>query len=159
MKNSGIKILAFVVLSLSTACAQTSSASLKLLLSDRHKVPTFAELEKNYSSEDALVADLLELRLVDYPPFVSLRAEGLLLQYSDREDVISNLEEDLNHSERLGLARVIIRGLDKIKNSDAKHRFSLKAAELVSTNKILKSLKEGMENSSDPVVKRAILER
>lgn len=145
----------FFPLLMTSACAQ-SSAELKVLLSDRHQIPTLSELEKIYGSTDALVQDLLELRLVDFPPFVSLRAENLLLQYSDRNDVISSLEEDLDHEGRIGLARVIIRGLDQVKDNQAKARFASKAAKLVNTNDKLKSLKGSMENSSDAVVKKAI---
>lgn len=148
----------FLSLFLASACAQRSS-DLQASLSDRHKVPTINDLEKMYGSTEDLVKDLLLLRLVEFPPFVSLRAEALLLQYSDRKDVISSLEEDLDHNNRLGLARVIIRGLDQIKDTKAKVRFAEKAAELVNTNDRLRSLREGMENSSDPVVKKAILSK
>jgi hypothetical protein len=147
----------FCPLFISSACAQKKT-DLLLLLSDRHHVPGIESLQKNYSSTDELIEDLLRIRLTEYPPFAALRAEALLLEFSDREDVISHLEEDLEHPERIGLARVIIRSLDKVKNDDARARFAKKAARLVRTNETLKSLETSMEESPDPVVQKALKE-
>lgn len=145
------------LLLMTTACAQKKQ-DLLLMLSDRHQVPAAQDLEKHYTSIEDLISDLLELRLVDNPPFVALRAEELLIEYSDREDVVDVLEEDLEHPERKGLARIIIRRLDRVRDEDAKIRLSKKSAQLIRSNTFFTPLKEYMTKSSDPVVKSAILD-
>jgi hypothetical protein len=153
-------ILTFLMLCplfINSACAQKNT-DLLFLLSDRHHVPGIESLQKNYSSTDDLIEDLLLIRLTEYPPFAAIRAETLLIEFSDREEVVSHLEEDLEHPERTGLARVIIRNLEKVKNNDARSRFAKKAASLVRTNDTLKSLKSSLEESPDPVIQKAIKE-
>ncbi len=152
-----LSILTLTTILMTNACAQKKQ-DLLFLLSDRHQVPSLEVLEGKYESTDQLISDLLELRLTENPPFVSLRAEELLLEYSDREDVLLHLEEDLSHPERKGLARVIIRGLHKIRDEEAKTRFSRTSAELVRSVPFFSPMKEFMIESPDPVVKRAIAE-
>jgi len=139
---------------LSSACAQ-KTPDLVFQLSDRHKVPEASVLEKQYPSQEEFIDKLLELRLTDKPPFVALRAENMLLEYSDNPKVISHLEEDLVTEGRMGLARVIIRGLPRIKDEAAKARMSKMAADLVENNSSLKYLREDMKKVEDPVVKKA----
>jgi hypothetical protein len=148
-------VCTFSMVLVTSACAQKKQ-DLMFLLSDRHHVPSVEFLEERYPSVDALVSDLLELRLTENPPFVALRAEELLLEYTDREDVLQHLEEDLQHPDRKGLARVIIRGLYRIHDKNARTRFSDTSAKLVRTDPFFSPLRVYMENSPDPVVKKAI---
>ncbi|HMO18472.1 MAG TPA: hypothetical protein PKA63_06510 [Oligoflexia bacterium] len=137
-----------------SACAEKNS-DLIFLLSDRHHVPKASELEKQFSSRDEFIDELLKLRLTEKPPFVALRAEQMLLEYSDNSKVISSLEEDLVTDGRLGLARVIIRGLSLIKDESAKERMSRTSADLVRKDTRLKYLEDDIKKETDPVIRKA----
>lgn len=142
---------------MTSACAQKKE-NLKFMLSNRHEVPPISVIEESYGDKEQLISDLMQLRLTDSPPFVALRAEELLIEFSDRDDVINVLEEDLVNPERKGLARVIIRSLHKIKDENAKLRLSKSSAKLIKEEPYFSSLKEYMLESPDPLVKKVFSE-
>jgi hypothetical protein len=153
-----ISILLVSPLMLTSACAE-KKPDLLFLLSHRHSVPDVSSLVSHFGTEEDLVNELLKIRLSEYPPHAALRAEAILLeQFSDRDEVIDALSEDLTHESRKGLARLIIRNLHKIKGDETKSLFSNKAAELVKNDKMLKNLKYVFEETKDPIVKKAFFE-
>lgn len=153
-----LSILLVFPMMLSSACAE-KKPDLLLLLSHRHTVPEVSSLRSHFNTEEDFVNALLKIRLSEYPPHAALRAEAILTeQFSDRVEVIDALSEDLTHDSRKGLARVIIRNLDKIKGDETKSLFSSKAADLVKTDAMLKNLKFVFEETKDPIVKKAFTE-
>ncbi len=96
--------------------AQSSDEGLLMALSNRDSVPPLADLEKLAGGQDALVQKLLQYRRQEEPPFVAIRAEKLLLSYSDRPEVKAALLDDISSTQYLGLARVVTMHIDKVKD-------------------------------------------
>ncbi len=93
-------------------------------LAGRHAVPTTAALTQLAGSEDALVKRLLELRESAPFPFVSIRAEARLLEFSARGDVQDALLKDVSDPRSKGLARVVAGGIDRVSDSDTRKRLA-----------------------------------
>jgi len=101
-----------------------AATSVKEALSERHGVPSTEELANIAGGEDKLVAELLTLRHDDSLPFISIRAEKILVQFADREDVAAALESDLGNAQKRGLARVVAVHLDSAPSSESKARLA-----------------------------------
>ena len=95
-----------------------------LALSARHENYTRAQLESSVGGADALVARLLELRHDESLPHVSIRAEKLLLEYADRENVQAALEEDVRSTSKKGLARTVALNVDRISDTAGRERLA-----------------------------------
>jgi hypothetical protein len=89
-------------------------------LSHRHDIPGVERLEQIAGGSDELIDALMTLRHSSTPPFVAIRAEAVLLQYAEREDVRAALEQDLMSDEYLGLANLVARNLDQVTDEEAR---------------------------------------
>ncbi len=91
------------------------------ILSNHHVDKTAAEIEALVGGEDTLVQTLIAARLDKSVPFVSMRAEKMLLtNYSSRADVIAILKEDLTSGLSVGFARTIVANLDRVSDPAAR---------------------------------------
>jgi hypothetical protein len=93
-------------------------------LSERHPSYTKAGLTSAAGGEDELIGRLLELRSYTALPQVSIRAEGLLLEFASRDDVARALEADITNPATAGLARTVAMGVDKVPSSAARARLA-----------------------------------
>lgn len=89
-------------------------------LSGYHSSATAAQLESIAGGAGNLVPILLALRTQEKPPFVAIRAEKLLLGYSNLPEVRAALEQDLQSPQYKGLARVISMHIDTVNDADAR---------------------------------------
>ena len=123
-------------------------------LSQRHGTATLEELDKIAGSREAMVTRLLELRRLERPPFVGIRAEKLLLQLADRADVQEALADDLQSPKYLGLARIVVVHIDNVPNSAARSRLARSALDRVAREPNFQSYARTLLQSSDPEVSR-----
>ena len=89
-------------------------------LSGYHSSATAAQLESIAGGAGNLVPILLALRTQEKPPFVAIRAEKLLLGYSNVPEVRAALEQDLQSPQLMGLARVISMHIDTVSDADVR---------------------------------------
>ena len=105
--------------------AYASSDALTVALSDRHKIPSFAELEQIAGGHDQLIDRLLELRGDQVTPQVGIRSARILLEhFQGEENIAAAFEEDLSRDDRKGIAQVIALNLDRVPSSEARVRLA-----------------------------------
>jgi hypothetical protein len=109
-------------------------SSLEQDLASRHFEKKSSELVSAYGTEDQVVADLIKLRSVQSPPYVSTRAVKLLLGFSSRADVQAVLREDVSNEATLGLCSVILSSLSDIQ--DEAFRLELASSALSSVSSV-----------------------
>lgn len=109
-------LLSFALISFSYNSVMAEGSSLEQDLTSRHFQKKSSELVSAYGTEDQVVADLIKLRLVKSPPFISTRAVKLLLGFSNRADVQAVLREDVSNEATLGLCSVILSSLSDIQD-------------------------------------------
>ena len=140
----------------SSATADSTESVLKAL-SGYDSAVTVEGLEKLAGSQDALVASLLVLRHKEdgsVPPYVSVRAERLLLQFAGREDVQAALEEDLQSEQWFGLARIVVVHLDTVSDAAARSRLAKAALDRAAREQRFTTYGRMLRDSSDPEVSR-----
>ena len=115
---------------------------------------TLKDLENLAGGKDQLISILLKYRREEKPPFVGIRAENLLLNYSDNEEVISALESDVNDANFFGLARTIGSNIDAVQNPSARQRLARAVVSRAKTEKKFESFGRMLKESSDSEVKR-----
>ena len=131
--------------------AERADDPVLMVLSSQHMKMDIDKLEQLVGGEEVLVKRLLVLRHQGGVPFVSVRAEKLLLHYSSREDVKAALEEDLQSPETKGLARVIAIHLDRVADSALKEGLARKLINLASADKdFLPYARAATIESTDP---------
>ena len=127
----GLLGLSFGLLNAVSANAASSDDPIYFRLSGRHFNESVASLEAVAGGRDQLVTRLLELRHSDGVPWVSIRAEKLLLQIANDEGgngpVSSALEADAADKNNAGLARVIVTNIDSIESDSLKSSLATKA--------------------------------
>jgi hypothetical protein len=88
-----------------------------------------ADLEELAGGKDALIPILLKYRDKETPPFIGIRSEKLLLNYTDEAEVVTALEQDVNNPNLFGLARIVSIHLDEVSDSEARKRLAKVVAE------------------------------
>lgn len=102
------------------AFAADATEQVTQALSGYHNSASAAQLESITGGAANLVPILLALRTQEKPPFVAIRAEKLLLGYSNFPEVRAALEQDLQSPQLKGLARVISMHIDTVNDADAR---------------------------------------
>ena len=150
-----VKSVLFSVCLLLPALAMAADASeeIKRALMARHDVAPVGELQKIAGGESELVEILLELRQDNETPFVSVRAEKILLDFGGRDDVADALEADVNNPETVGLARVVLLHVNRIPSSDTRVRVARAGVRRARAEPKLRTAVSGLEKSSDPRVR------
>ncbi len=152
------KILALLcVLSLAFAnlsSAQTLDDPVTLALGSRHMTASVDDLLEMAGGEDALVEKLLALRTQESPPFVGIRAEKTLLQFAGRPDVQAALEQDVESSQYLGLARTVAVHIDTVPDANARQALARKVIQRGSRESGFSAYARNLKQSSDPEVSR-----
>ena len=114
-----------------SASAASSDDPIYFRLSGRHFNESVASLEAVAGGREQLVTKLLELRLSEGVPWVSIRAEKLLVQIANDEGgtgpASSALEADAADKSKAGLARVIVTNIDSIESDSLKTSLATKA--------------------------------
>ena len=151
------QILALVLgMTATNSFADDSSAQEKVAkaLSGFHMAATSADLEALAGGQDQLVSALLVLRLRETPPSVAVRAEKLLIGYSDRPDVAKALQEDLTAPDRAGLARTIAMHAGSAPTADARKSLSLTVVDRAQKEETYRPYARALKESSDEEVRR-----
>lgn len=160
-RTFGILILFSVFISISFV-SKAFAGTLEEEIKGRHFELSGEALVGPYGSEDEVVADLISLRNVDMPPYVSTRAVKSLLSFSNREDVRSVLRGDVVDASSLGLCSVILANLSMIPDQAFRIELSQLALSSIDTKnkKVLPSrinrIKSILNNSSDQSVKALV---
>ena len=146
----------FLSIILICPAALAGEAEVVALLSARHTqdAVSLKELEELAGGQDSLIETLLKHRRAERPPFVGIRAERLLLNYSDREEVISALESDINDTKYFGLARTIGTHIDTVKANQARTRLATAVLRRAQTESRFRMFGKMLLESSDSNVKR-----
>ena len=84
----------------------------------------FQELEDLAGGKEELISVLLKYRRLETPPFVGIRSEQLLLNYTDDQQVVDALEQDVNETQYFGLARTVASKIDTISNKSARQKIA-----------------------------------
>ncbi len=122
-----IKILIAVFVGiLITQPALADEAQVIRALSTRDSLTpvTISDLENMAGSKENLIEILLKHRRSETPPFVGIRSEKLLLNYTENKQVMSALESDVDDAKYFGLARTIGTHLDSVSSSTARTRLA-----------------------------------
>ena len=106
------------------ATAQSVVDGLTNALSGRHLSVNLGELETIAGSKEALAEGLLEIRHLERPPFVGIRAQKFLMQLTEIPSVQQALEDDVSSEQYFGLARVVVSHLDSIPQADVRGRIA-----------------------------------
>ena len=138
----------------SVAEAQDASDPVYLALSSRHLTHSKDSLESLAGSKEQLIKKLLELRTVEKPPFVGVRAEKFLLFYAEDAAVAEALESDLNSAELAGLARVLTINNDLLPNSALRTRFARLSVERAKRDPKFASVARALVDSTDSAVSK-----
>jgi hypothetical protein len=149
--------LLFTILCLATAPAAAGEAEVVDALTVRgnsHGLPSAEELETLAGGEDALVEILLSYRTRETPPFVGIRSQKYLLNYSDRSDVQDALAADISSEEHMGLARIVGVHFDQIQNETARGRFARLIIERGKREESFGRYARNLRQSSDSEVSR-----
>jgi hypothetical protein len=136
-----------------SSCA-VADGSLTEALSARHFNQSTADLEAKYGGEEKLVAELLQLRKQESPPFVGVRAAKILMSYSGREDVAKAMYEDIQSDDTVGLAQLYAINIDKISNESTRRRLARALVDRSKGNARVATAVESMQSSSDAEVSR-----
>ncbi len=159
------KFLILTILTCSSQVYAENTRSLEVELSGRHFSVPASELVAVFGDEDKIVADLIEFRETDSPPYLSTRSVKLLLSFSSREDVKEILRNDVVDSGSLGLCSVILANLNEIPDQSFRVELAKLALDSISSSngsKVLPSrlnrIKSILNSSSDNKV-RALLSK
>jgi len=117
----GLALLLSAALLQSSAFADGPS-EVEKLLTERHDNSDLQTLERLAGGKDQLVDELLRLREKETPPYLSVRAEKLLLNFSGEEKVLSALEGDMENPKTQGLARIVALHFDRVSDESARKR-------------------------------------
>jgi hypothetical protein len=156
----GMAVLYF--LPFPTAAAQSDGTDAQTVgrlirvLSGRDGVPSTDVLVEIAGDEDSLVKSLLELRQSAPYPFVSIRAESRLLEFSERSDVQAALQEDASDSRTKGLARVVAQGIDKVNDAELRQKLARAVVKRSGTDPEFKAYAKKMAQSSHKDVREAV---
>ena len=134
--------------------ADDATDKVSAALSGYHFDTTPAKLEAIAGGKDQLVAALLALRTSEALPFVGIRAEKLLLEYSDRKDVQDALMEDLASEKYKGLARTVTMHLDRASTPAVRQALARAAVERAKGDTDFMPYAKAMVHSTDPEVQR-----
>lgn len=151
-KKIAIQSLAFALLACSAHAAPQDE--LKLMLSARDSVATLEQLEKVAGGRELLIEELIKLREEDSPALIGMRAEKLLLSYSDSPGVVSLLEEDLKDRKKLGFARLIALNIDLAPSVEVRTRLATLVMERSKTEQSLGKYVESFKDSKHEDVRR-----
>ena len=132
-----------------SAVADSSLDKVTKALSGYHFAGSAESLEKLAGSREELVTSLLSLRTNDSIPFVAIRAERLLLGYADDPRVGAALGDDLNSTERKGLARTVVLHLDSAPAS-ARQALGRQAIERAARDAEFRPYARALQSSTDP---------
>lgn len=115
-------------------------------------------LEELAGGKDALIPILLKYRDKETPPFIGIRSEKLLLNYTDQEEVISALEQDVRDPNLFGLARIVSIHIDEVGSSAARQRLASVVAERANSEARFAKYGQLLLKSSDSEVQRVARE-
>lgn len=101
-------------------------------LSSRHPNLNILSLVDIARGEDALLNELLKIRLVENPPQVGINAQKILLNFSNIETVREAFLEDVSKPDRFGLASVILSRIDEIIDEEFKLKLGFIALKSIS---------------------------
>lgn len=121
-----VTLLGLVSLGAIPAFAQLEDPIFRAL-AGYHQTASVEELEQLAGGTDALVSRLLELRQLEKPPFVGIRATKILLGFSSRPDVQEALEADMGDESRLGVARILVTHIDSVPDQGFRRRLAERA--------------------------------
>lgn len=138
----------------SHAAADTPTEKVTFALSGYHLTSTKEQLVTLAGSEDALVQILTELRTVEQPPFVAVRAEKFLLKFAHRSDVSQTLSSDLRSTNYVGLARTIAAHIDEVPDETARRALARGVVERATTESTFVPYARSLGQSSDGEVQR-----
>lgn len=122
-------------------------------LSARHMNTSVAQLEELAGGKDQLVEKLLTWRTQESPPFVGIRAEKLLLNYADRNDVSQALQSDVDSGKFRGLARIIAVNIDHVSDSQTRERLARSVLERAKQDQEFKTYARTLQDSTDQRVR------
>jgi len=137
-----------------SARAEDATEKVSAALSGYHFDTSAAKLEEIAGGKDQLVAALLTLRTSDALPFVGIRAEKLLLEYSDRKDVQDALLADIASEKYKGLARTVTMHLDRATTPAVRQALARAAVERAKGDAEFMPYAKAMVHSTDPEVQR-----
>lgn len=139
----------------STAYADDSAqlTAVKGLLGQRHFDGSTVALEQAAGGKENLVALLISLRHDEKTPFVAIRAERLLIDYSDHSDAEAALQADLQDAKMKGLARTVVMHLDKVKSDSLRQSLARSAMTRAKSEPDFEPYTRSLHSSSDPVVR------
>jgi len=145
------------------ANSNAETRSLEQEIKGRHFELVATDLSVVFGGEDKVVADLISLRDLESPPYVSTRAEKLLLGFSNREDVRAILRQDVVDEKSLGLCSVILSNITSIPDEAFRMELANSALSSISTSsgqKVLPSrmnrVKSILNSSTDKKVKALV---
>ena len=128
-------------------------------LSGRHFNDSVESLEAIAGGREKLTAKLLELRHSNGLPYVSVRAEKLLVELANDEDgsgpVSSALEEDVAAPGYEGLARVVVTNIDSVQSETLRASLASRAIAAHQTSKSMNPYLKNLVNSSHADVRAA----
>jgi len=157
------RFIVFMSLSLFMQNTYADTRSLEQELAGRHFELVASDLAGIFGGEDKVVSDLIKLRDIDTPPFVSTRAEKLLLGFSNREDVMAVLRQDVVGENSLGLCSIILANITEIPEQAFRVELAQLALSSINTksgNKVLPSrinrIKSILNSSTDKKVKALV---
>ncbi len=162
LSKGGMQCALLGVSMLISAAPQPASASddpVYFRLSGKHFNESVSSLEKAAGGRDQLVARLLELRRSEGLPYVSIRAEKLLLDIANEEGgsgpVSSALEADVTDPGYSGLARVVVTHIDSVESDSLRASLAAKAVSTHKSNSRMAPYLKSMEGSFDANVRSA----
>ncbi len=141
----------------SSAALAAENDGVRTALSARHLSASPEQLERIAGGEEPLVRELLVLRATKVPPYLALRAEKMLLRYSDREEVLTALEQDLANPDRRGLAQLIAIHIDDIAPETSRRRIGEAIVERAKRDEAYSPFARMLAESKDPVVRQLLL--
>ena len=146
-------------LPVSVAAASPSDDPVYFQLSGRHFNASVDSMIQVAGGEDQLVAKLLELRRSQGLPYVSIRAEKLLLELANREDgagpISSALEKDVTDAGYEGLARVVVTHIDTIQSDSLRSSLATKAVASYRSNDSMHPYLKNLSTSAHDNVRSA----
>ncbi len=128
-------------------------AAVRGILAQRHFAGNTSTLESAAGGKSNLIQILIQLRHDNNTPFAAVRAEKLLIDYSDDPAAQAALKEDLQNPQMKGLARAIVVHIDSVKSDSVRQEMARMAMNRAKTESDLEPYIRQFDSSSDPVVR------